>query len=81
MGRSDLEKVGGSRVGYSWLRREKVTVAEQRRNNMANFRINSASVSPGVSWYFRKRDTIDVDKLREADDKTGEYTARKFVKS
>lgn len=67
-------------MGYSWLRREKVIVAEQRRNNMANFRINSASVSPGVSWYFRKRDTIDVDKLREADDKTGEYTARKFVK-
>lgn len=67
-------------MGYSWLRREKVTASEQRRNNMANFRIDSASVSPGVSWYFRKRDTIDVDRLREADDKTGEYTARKFVK-
>ena len=47
---------------------------------MANFNIDSATVNAGVSWYFRKRDTIDVDGLREADDKKGEYTVRKFVK-
>lgn len=47
---------------------------------MANFNIDSASVNAGVTWTFRKREAIDVDKLREADDKTGEYTARKFVK-
>ena len=29
---------------------------------MANFNIDSASVNAGVTWTFRKRETIDVDK-------------------